>query len=154
MLWYVHWQAGKGYIMGFIMVRTRLLRNTTSVATIRNGAPSPSGPSPLSLLGLMAKIKCSICSYQFNIWYATTVAHILIWFLAFGQGNEVYLTLTTGCLGVALQSSAAHPLINIQMKRENRYFLPAVGLGLRYIYYIYISYTRYILYTIGLLRSI
>ena len=36
------------------------------------------------------------------------LAHILIWFLASGQGSEVYLTLTTGCLGVALQSSAAH----------------------------------------------
>jgi len=23
----------------------------------------------VSLLGLLAKIKCSICSYQFNIWY-------------------------------------------------------------------------------------
>ena len=65
----------------------------------------------LSLLGLMAKIKCSICSYQFNIWYAGhSSAHILIWFLAFGQGSEVYLTLTTGCLGIALQPSAAHPL--------------------------------------------
>ena len=64
----------------------------------------------LSLLGLMAKIKCSICSYQFNIWYAGQCsAHILIWFLAFGQGSEVYLTLTTGCLGFALQPSAAHP---------------------------------------------
>jgi len=65
----------------------------------------------LSLLGLMAKIKCSICSYQFNIWYAGhSSAHILIWFLASGQGSEVYLTLTTGCLGIALQPSAAHPL--------------------------------------------
>ena len=63
----------------------------------------------LSLLGLMAKIKCSICSYQFNIWYvAHWVTHILIWFLALGQGSEVYFTLTTGCLGVALQPSAAH----------------------------------------------
>ena len=57
----------------------------------------------------MAKIKCSICSYQFNIWYAGhSPAQILIWFLAFGLGSEVYLTLTTGCLGIALQSSAAH----------------------------------------------
>ena len=66
-------------------------------------------PLPLSLLGLMAKIKCSICSYQFNIWYAGhRPAHILIWFLAFGQGSEACLTLTTGCLGIALQPSAAH----------------------------------------------
>ena len=61
----------------------------------------------------MAKIKCSICSYQFNIWYAGHVpAHILIWFLAFGQGSEACLTLTTGCLGIALQPSAAHYLTN------------------------------------------
>ena len=67
----------------------------------------------LSLLGLMAKIKCSICSYQFNIWYAGhSPAHILIWFLAFGQGSEACLTLTTGCLGIALQPSAAHYLTN------------------------------------------
>ena len=65
----------------------------------------------LSLLGLMAKIKCSICSYQFNIWYAGhRPAHILIWFLAFGQGSEACFTLTTGCLGMALQPSAAHYL--------------------------------------------
>ena len=63
----------------------------------------------LSLLGLMAKIKCSICSYQFNIWYAGhSPAQILIWFLSLGLGSEVYLTLTTGCLGIALQPSAAH----------------------------------------------
>ena len=63
----------------------------------------------LSLLGLMAKIKCSICSYQFNIWYAGhRPAQILIWFLSLGLGSEVYLTLTTGCLGIALQPSAAH----------------------------------------------
>ena len=66
-------------------------------------------PRKLSLLGLMAKIKCSICSYQFNIWYAGhSLAHILIWFLAFDYGSEVYLTLVTGCLGIALQPSAAH----------------------------------------------
>ena len=68
-------------------------------------------PRKLSLLGLMAKIKCSICSYQFNIWYAGhRPAHILIWFLAFGQGSEACFTLTTGCLGMALQPSAAHYL--------------------------------------------
>jgi len=56
-----------------------------------------------------AKIKCSICSYQFNIWYVGHVlTHILIWFLVAGQGTEVYLTLTTGCIGLALQSRAAH----------------------------------------------
>ena len=57
----------------------------------------------------MAKIKCSICSYQFNIWYGVhSTPHILILFVALGQGTEVYLTPTTSCLGVALQPSAAH----------------------------------------------
>ena len=88
-----------------------------SISSIDDPQVSWSSPSrrpnsrflPLSLLGLMAKIKCSICSYQFNIWYAGhSLAHILIWFLAFGQGSEACLTLTTGCLGVALQPSAAH----------------------------------------------
>ena len=31
----------------------------------------------LYLLGLLAKIKCSICSYQLNIWYGNTVPSIL-----------------------------------------------------------------------------
>ena len=71
----------------------------------------------------MAKIKCSICSYQFNIWYAGhSPAQILIWFLAFGQGSEVYLTLTTGCLGIALQLSAAHKLFYLkEMEKLLRY---------------------------------
>ena len=34
------------------------------------GLPQKIAGETLSLLGLMAKIKCSICSYQFNIWYA------------------------------------------------------------------------------------
>ena len=49
------------------------------------------------------------------------LAHILIWFLDLGQGTEVYLTLTTGCLGVALQSSAAH---TIMIKLKYPLFLP------------------------------
>ena len=56
----------------------------------------------------MAKIKCSICSYQFNIWYGAKAPMMLIWFLVLGQGSEVYLTLTTGCLGLALLPTAAH----------------------------------------------
>ena len=60
-------------------------------------------------MGTFCNQKTSICSYQFNIWYAGhRPAHILIWFLAFGQGSEACLTLTTGCLGIALQPSAAH----------------------------------------------
>ena len=65
--------------------------------------------SSSSLLGLLAKIKCSICSYQFNIWYGVhSTPHILIVFVSLGYGTEVYLTPTTSCLGVALQLRAAH----------------------------------------------
>ena len=65
--------------------------------------------SSSSLLGLLAKIKCSICSYQFNIWYGVhSTPHILIVFVTLGYGIEVYLTPTTSCLGVALQLRAAH----------------------------------------------
>ena len=57
----------------------------------------------------MAKIKGSICSYQFNIWYGVhSTPHILIVFVTLGYGIEVYLTPTTSCLGVALQLRAAH----------------------------------------------
>ena len=73
----------------------------------------------LSLLGRMAKIKCSICSYQFNIWYVGHVStHILIWFLLGGQGSEVYLTLTTGCIGIALPPRAAHPISKANVKTQ------------------------------------
>lgn len=62
-----------------------------------------------SLLGLLAKIKCSICSYQLNIWYAAHwAAHILNWFLELGCGKEACLVPATGCLGIALPPSAAH----------------------------------------------
>ena len=37
---------------------------------VRRDPAQKSWLKTLSLLGLMAKIKCSICSYQFNIWYA------------------------------------------------------------------------------------
>ncbi len=37
-----------------------------------------------SLLGLLAKIKCSICSYQLNIWYGTHWVPRILW-LIFGS---------------------------------------------------------------------
>lgn len=68
-----------------------------------------SNHSSVSLLGLLAKIKCSICSYQLNIWYAAHwVAHILNWFLELGCGKEACLVPATGCLGIALPPSTAH----------------------------------------------
>ena len=102
----------------------------------------------LSLLGLMAKIKCSICSYQFNIWYAGhSPAQILIWFLSLGLGSEVYLTLTTGCLGIALQPSAAHwsfikklktllDFIKSSVLHDKKYILGSKHLNIFYIYHL------------------
>ena len=45
------------------------------------------------------------------------LAHILIWFLALGQGSEVYLTLTKDCLGVALQPPRAAHINMIKLKK-------------------------------------
>ena len=71
--------------------------------------PRSGGPKGASLLGLLAKIKCSICSYQLNIWYAAHwAAHILNWFLELGCGKEACLVPATGCLGIALPPSVAH----------------------------------------------
>ncbi len=51
------------------------------------------------------------------------LAHILIWFLVFGEGSVVYPTLATGCLGVALLSSAAHILFYTNWKKLS-FYLP------------------------------
>ena len=67
----------------------------------------------LSLLGLLAKIKCSICSYQLNIWYAPKGAQILNWFLEMVRGSEACFTPGTGCPGIAVPPWMAHPLLVI-----------------------------------------
>ena len=65
---------------------------------------------PLSLLGLLAKIMCSICSFQLNIWNAThRVACILNWFLNLGHGIGACSVLATGWPGIALPPGSAHP---------------------------------------------
>ena len=43
---------------------------------------SPGLDDEVYLLGLLAKIKCSICSYQLNIWYGDIVPSILNSFLS------------------------------------------------------------------------
>ena len=77
----------------------------------------------LSLLGLLAKIKCSICSYQLNIWYAAHwVAHILNWFLELGCGKGACLVPATGCLGIALPPSTAHFLREDHINNKKTFF--------------------------------
>ena len=64
----------------------------------------------LSLLGLLAKIMCSICSFQLNIWNAThRVACILNWFLNLGHGIGACSVLSTGWPGIAVLPGSAHP---------------------------------------------
>ena len=64
----------------------------------------------LSLLGLLAKIMCSICSFQLNIWNAThRVACILNWFLNLGYGIGACSILATGWPGIAVPPGSAHP---------------------------------------------
>ena len=49
--------------------------------------------------------KCSICSYQLNIWYvAHWVTTILNWFLKLGEVAGACSALTTGRPGIALTS--------------------------------------------------
>ena len=72
----------------------------------RSAAASEDGS--LSLLGLLAKIKCSICSYQLNIWYAPKGAQILNWFLELVCGSEACFTPDTGCPGIAVPPWMAH----------------------------------------------
>ena len=60
-----------------LLLRSFLVFRPETKETIRNSAPAPvlratSGQYQAYLLGLLAKIKCSICSYQLNLWY---VAH-------------------------------------------------------------------------------
>jgi len=95
-------------------------RATTRYLDAGGSRRAAAGPDTLSLLGLMAKIKCSICSYQFNIWYAGhSPAQILIWFLEAGRGMPVHRTLTAGCLGVALQPCAAQTATRTARERKD-----------------------------------
>ena len=66
----------------------------------------------VSLLGLLAKIKCSICSYQFNIWYTThRVVSILNWFLVFGLGCGACFSQTMSPPRIAVPRGWAHLLL-------------------------------------------
>ena len=66
-------------------------------------------PKKLSLLGLLAKIMCSICSCQLNIWHARhSLAPILNWFLTSDYGNEACFSLVTDCPGFALLPGTVH----------------------------------------------
>ena len=62
---------------------------------------SPFNTSHLSLLGLLAKIKCSICSYQLNLWYKEHVSFSrLTLFLCLG-----------GCCSLLYQTPSVAPVL-------------------------------------------
>ena len=53
--------------------------------------------------------KCSICSYQLNIWYALySRASILNWFLNTDEKSGACSALVTGWLGIAVPPRSAH----------------------------------------------
>ena len=73
--------------------------------------------------------KCSICSYQLNIWY---VAHwattILNWFLELGEESGACSAFATGRPGIAVPPGPAHSsLYNRSWPPELRSTAPAVG---------------------------
>lgn len=60
------------FVVNFVSVPTRRLVTDAESQTVGEGGCAGNGlltadTFPVSLLGLLAKIKCSICSYQFNI---------------------------------------------------------------------------------------
>ena len=53
--------------------------------------------------------KCSICSYQLNIWYVAPIAtSILNWFLVWGEMHGACSALATGRPGLAVLPGMAH----------------------------------------------
>ena len=56
--------------------------------------------------------KCSICSYQLNIWYVASIAtSILNWFLVWGEMHGACSALATGRPGLAVLPGMAHSTI-------------------------------------------
>ena len=62
-----------------------------------------------SLLGLLAKIMCSICSCQLNIWHVGhCLAPILNCFLILGSGKEACFSRSTDRPGPTLPPGSVH----------------------------------------------
>jgi len=73
--------------------------------------------------------KCSICSYQLNIWY---VPHwgtsILNWFLELGEKAGACSALATGWPGIAVPPGTAHfPPVGNYKQRKTRLIAPLVN---------------------------
>ena len=57
--------------------------------------------------------KCSICSYQLNIWYVAYMAtSILNWFLKLGEVSGACSTFATGWPGIAVPPGTAQKIID------------------------------------------
>ena len=113
-----------------------------------------------SLLGLLAKIMCSICSCQLNIWHARhSLAPILNWFLTIDHGNEACFSLITDCPGLALPPGTVHHHIQIDSPRsqvnkpkpimaifidwsDKKEWLCPTGLWYNHTFFLYFSYKQ------------
>ena len=89
---------------------TRTKVDTTDITFFIQAQQSPIDVmKKLSLLGLLAQIMCSICSFQLNIWNASHWgACILNWFLHLGHGIGACSFLATGWPAIALPPGSAH----------------------------------------------
>ena len=66
--------------------------------------------------------KCSICSYQLNIWYAPYPgASILNWFLNLGEVSGACSTFATGWPGIAVPPGSAHFPLGKKLKTKVRF---------------------------------
>lgn len=69
--------------------------------------------------------KCSICSYQLNIWYVPYVGtSILNWFLHLGEMLSACTTLATGWPGIAVPPGLAHSPFRERIKLNRRPVFP------------------------------
>ena len=83
-----------------------------------------------SLLGLLAKIMCSICSCQLNIWHAGhCLAPILNWFLTSGLDNGACSSPTTDCPGLTLPPGTVHSPIWTSAKQPQPMICVAKSVG-------------------------
>ena len=63
--------------------------------------------------------KCSICSYQLNIWYVVHwTTTILNWFLRLDDVNGIYSAFVTGWPGIAVPPGSAHSLSGEKLKKK------------------------------------
>ncbi len=80
--------------------------------------------------------KCSICSYQLNIWYVLYMStSILNWFLPLGEMPSACTALATGGPGIAVPPGSAHSSIWRRIKPNKNKNSPPFFTQHIYMYY-------------------